>query len=164
MLWKYMTPTERTAAWVLLLAMLAGMLGCTPPAGPTVVVCGGVGACGGTGGGASPSPSPSPSGLPCVPVALVTVGLSGGGGRTTIQLGVEEVLDVTPRDASGGEVPASCHGTTVMWAISGTAVCTLTGQLTGFNPHVRCTTAGTLVATATVSAPGGTGAAAFTVQ
>lgn len=111
----------------------------------------------------SPSPSPVPSPAPgCQPVAEVVVSVLGEA-DARFPLGTE-TLDATPRDASGNELDRNCHGSVVVWTRAGSASCALTGNISGFNPQLTCSSPGTVTVTASVSHPGGTGTAVFVVE
>jgi hypothetical protein len=116
-------------------------------------------------GGPSSLPSPGASTPPpgCAAVDRVTVSLVGGTG--VLHVGAAPVrLDVTPRSATGEPLDSACHGTSVQWQAAGTALCSLSGDISGFGPSIACTTAGVIKVTATVSSPGGEGEASWPVQ
>jgi hypothetical protein len=52
----------------------------------------------------------------------------------------------------------------VATALSVPATCELTGDLHGFNPHVTCSSPGSMEACAEVSSPGGRSCTTFTVN
>ena len=145
---------------IVALLALAGVIGCNPPPegdttsqAVTVII-------GPTG---TPSASPSP-GSNCP--AITRVGVSAVLNGAFVQgwrVGEEPRLDATPLNGAS-PVPDACHGNSVQWTLAGTASCVLTGDTAWFIPGVRCSSPGSLNIQAVVAAPGGTGAASFTVN
>jgi hypothetical protein len=113
-------------------------------------------------GNPSPSPGTAPAGCSVVASNGVSASLNGSN-VTSWRIGDTPRLDTTPKDASGVPVPAQCHGSVVTWTLSGSAPCSLQGDTSGFTPFVKCTAAGQITISASVSAPGSTGSASFTV-
>lgn len=149
------------------LASLLVTVGCSedaPPTAPTIIVNGGnSSAVQIIGGGASPAPG-APGGCPVVDSTGVSAGLPGGNNNITqFRVGETALLNTTPKDAAHNPVDSRCHGSTVAWSLSGSASCQLLGETSGFNPSLRCSTAGSITVSAAVSAPGATGSATFTV-
>lgn len=107
-------------------------------------------------GSNNPSDPSTPS--QCSKVQRVEVKILGDGARSTLAVGEIVTLDATAFDSST-HIDVTCA---VSWSATPANICSLSGDLTSYNPTLRANASGTCAALAVVG--NGSGARTFVVQ